>query len=101
MTKDEFIREVATTLNEDSGPACRVSRELIRRVLDTAGEVMLDVLTDKSQGKVDLLGLGTLKTVSRKARDARNPRTGATVRVPAKSAAKFTPSKALKDAFKG
>lgn len=39
--------------------------------------------------KVTLIGFGTFSVVERKARTAKNPRTGATVKVAAKKVAKF------------
>jgi DNA-binding protein HU-beta len=39
--------------------------------------------------KVSLIGFGTFNVVERKARTAKNPQTGATVKVPAKKVAKF------------
>jgi len=43
-------------------------------------------------------GLGKLVIVSRKARDGRNPATGAKIRIPAKRVLKFRIAKAAKDA---
>lgn len=96
MTRVEFIQAVEVELNEN-----KASRALVGRVLAAASAVMLAVLTDESQSKVDLFGLGTLKVVQRAARTGRNPRTGAAVEIPAKRAAKFTPGKAVKEALKG
>ena len=39
--------------------------------------------------KVSLIGFGTFSVTNRKARTAKNPQTGATVKVPAKKVAKF------------
>ena len=48
---------------------------------------------------VALPGLGKLKTVARAARTGRNPKTGAAVEIPAKTAVKFSPAKELRDAM--
>ncbi len=40
---------------------------------------------------------GTFKVVQRKAREGRNPATGATINIPASRVPKFSPSKGLKD----
>ena len=48
--------------------------------------------------KVPLVGFGTFAVSSRKAREGRNPRTGAVVRIPARKAVTFKPGTALKDA---
>ena len=49
---------------------------------------------------VVLTGFGTFSTMKRKARTGRNPQTGAEIKIPAKTAPKFKPGKALKDSVK-
>ena len=44
-------------------------------------------------------GLGKLVLVDRKARIGRNPATGEQIKIPARTAIKLTPAKALKDIF--
>ncbi|MBR0105612.1 MAG: HU family DNA-binding protein, partial [Lachnospiraceae bacterium] len=44
-----------------------------------------------------LVGFGTFETGKRAARDARNPRTNETIKIPAANVPKFKASKALKD----
>lgn len=48
---------------------------------------------------VRLVGFGTFKTADRKARTARNPQTGAEIKVPARKVPVFRPSSTLKDAL--
>ena len=48
-----------------------------------------------------LPGLGKLVLVNRKARQGRNPMTGATIQIPAKRVVKFRVAKAAKDAILG
>ncbi len=50
----------------------------------------------KKGGKVTLVGFGTFATGKRAARTGRNPRTGATIKIPAAKTAKFTAGAALK-----
>jgi DNA-binding protein HU-beta len=50
-------------------------------------------------GKVALVGFGTFLLVEKKARTARNPKTGEAVEVPAKVVPKFRPSATLKEYF--
>ncbi len=60
-------------------------------------------LVEKSMKKHDdvpLAGLGKFKVVKRKARIGRNPMTGESIKIPAKTVCKFTVAKALKDAVK-
>ena len=49
----------------------------------------------KKGEKVTLIGFGTFNVVKRKARTAKNPRTGKNVKVPAKKVAKFKPASKL------
>ena len=58
------------------------------------------VSTLKNGGEVSIAGLGIFSTKLRKARQARNPRTGASISVPAMKVPKFRAAKALKDAVK-
>jgi DNA-binding protein HU-beta len=54
--------------------------------------------TLKKEGKIKLDGLGIFQLKDRKARMARNPRTGEQVHVPAKKVVKFRVLKDLKQA---
>jgi DNA-binding protein HU-beta len=64
-------------------------------------EAVLNGITEglASDGKVALVGFGTFLLVDKKARTARNPKTGDAVEVPAKVVPKFRPSAALKEYF--
>ena len=53
----------------------------------------------KKGQSVTFVGFGTFQTSVRKARTARNPQTGATVKVPKRRVARFKAGKALKDAI--
>lgn len=44
-------------------------------------------------------GIGKLETSHKPARTGRNPRTGATIQIPAKTTIKFKPAKTLRDAL--
>lgn len=50
--------------------------------------------------EVAIAGIGKFTVKLRKAREARNPKTGETVKVPATKVPKFSAAKALKDAVK-
>ena len=52
----------------------------------------------KKNGEFTLPGFGKLKKTHRKARDGRNPATGAVIKIPAKTTVKFSIGKAMKDA---
>lgn len=73
-----------------------VSKKDVEHVLKTAGDVIGAALVE--DGEAVLPGLGKLVTQLKKARDARNPKTGVTIPVPAHKAVKFRVAKVLKDA---
>ena len=52
----------------------------------------------KSSGEFVIPGIGKLVKVNRAARSGRNPATGATIQIPAKTVVKFRVAKAAKDA---
>jgi DNA-binding protein HU-beta len=72
-----------------------------RRQADAAVDAVLDTLVSevRSGNKVSLFGFGTFQSKDRPARTARNPQTGAAVKVAASKAVKFTPAQAFKTAL--
>lgn len=64
---------------------------------------IFDTITDalKKGDDVSVSGFGIFKSKMRAAREARNPKTGETVKVPATRVVKFQVSKTLKDIVKG
>lgn len=69
-------------------------------------EQAVDAVVDSIVGtltkgeEVSIAGVGIFSVKQRAARDARNPRTGETIKVPAMKVPKFRAAKALKDAVK-
>lgn len=55
----------------------------------------------KTAGEFTLPGLGKLVKKNRAARQGRNPATGATIQIPAKTVVKFRVAKAAKDSILG
>lgn len=53
----------------------------------------------KKNGEFTLPGFGKLVKATRKAREGRNPATGATIKIPAKTTVKFRVGKAMKDSI--
>ena len=90
MTKAELVEKIA----KDSS----VTKAEAGRALD----ITIDTITKamKKREKVTLVGFGTFSVSKRKARTGRNPRTGATIKIPAHKAPKFTAGKGFKDAVK-
>lgn len=59
---------------------------------------VLEVITKalKKGDNVTIVGFGTFKVTKRKARNGRNPRTGAVIKIPAKKSVSFLAGKGLK-----
>lgn len=89
MTQAQFFQAVAES--------SQVSKAQVRAVFAAVEEVVTKKL--KQEGKIPLGGLGAVKLVDRKARIGRNPATGEQIKIPARTAIKLTPAKALKDIF--
>jgi DNA-binding protein HU-beta len=89
MTKDKMVEGIM----RHSG----ISKANVERFYD--GLVSLALKELKTKGEFVLPGLGALKVRARKARMARNPRTGEPVRVPAKKVVRLVPYSGLKDLF--
>lgn len=66
------------------------------RALDATMDSIKDAL--KNGEKVSLVGFGTFATSKREAREGRNPRTGETVKIAARTAVTFKAGSKLKDA---
>lgn len=69
---------------------------------EQAVDTVFDSITNalKSGDEVAVAGFGVFSAKMRAAREARNPRTGEAVQVPAMKVPKFRAGKALKDAVK-
>ena len=87
MTKIELVEKLAEKMS--------MQKKEAERVLEVFVNTIQDAL--KNGQKVNLAGLGTFVVVEKKARVARNPKTGETVQVPSKKAPKFKPGKQLKE----
>lgn len=87
MTKADLVAKIA-------GKAT-ITKASAERVLNAFLESVQDVLV--KENKLTLTGFGTFSLESRKARKGRNPRTGATINIPASKVVKFRPGKNLKD----
>jgi len=69
---------------------------------EQAVDAMVEAIvgTMKKGEEVSIAGLGIFSVKARAARQARNPRTGETISVPAMKVPKFRAAKALKDSVK-
>ena len=73
--------------------------EFSKKDAEKALNAFVDVVTDAlvKADKLQLIGFGTFDVKDRPARVARNPRTGAEIKIAASKAPAFKPGKALKD----
>jgi len=86
MTKIDLIDQIS----EKTSLSKKDAERLLETIIDSVQEAL------KNGQKVSLTGLGTFVVTEKKARIARNPKTGEQVEVPAKKAPKFKPGKELK-----
>ena len=79
--------------------ALAAKSELSKKDSEAALNALIDVISETmAKGeKVQLIGFGTFEAKDRPARVARNPRTGAEVKIAACKAPAFKAGKALKD----
>ena len=87
MNKTELIAAVAKATEMKKVDADKA----VNAVLTTIQKTL------KKGEKVQLIGFGTFEAKKRPARTARNPRTGAEIKVPASKAPTFKASKVFKD----
>lgn len=88
MNKQDLIAKVAKDLGGTKSSAALA----IESVIDGITKAL------KKGDSVTFVGFGTFKTSNRKARTARNPQTGAEVKIPKRRAVRFVAGKALKSA---
>ena len=88
MTKAELIEEVASKVK---GFTKRQTEIIINGILDGIKETL-------ARGdKIEIRGFGSFRLRNRRTREGRNPKTGATVQVPAKRVPFFKAGKELKE----
>ena len=81
MTKREIVKRIADTVD--------VPQLTVIAVVQMLLEEITDVLVQK--GNIELRNFGVFTVKKRKARKARNPRTGESVMVPARKSVTFKP----------
>ena len=87
MTKAELVEEVANS----SDLTKKDAEVIVQTVLDSIVESL------KNGEKIELRGFGSFRVRNRSSRQGRNPKTGSTVKVPAKKVPYFKPGKELKE----
>jgi DNA-binding protein HU-beta len=88
MNKNELVVQMV----KDSG----ITKVDALKTIDSFIEVVSNELKNDN-GKLTLVGFGTFKTIMKKKKKGRNPRTGAEITIPKKRAVKFVPGKKLKE----
>lgn len=87
MNKQELVEEVST----ETG----LTKAASGRVVSGITDAITDALARGE--RVTLVGFGTFRVASRKARAGRNPQTGGPIQIPAKNVPKFVAGKGLKE----
>lgn len=90
MNKGELVEAIA----RNTGESKALTEKMVNEMLDVivSGVVM--------SGKVQITGFGTFEARDRAARTARNPQTGAEIKVAATRVPAFKAGKSFKDAVK-
>jgi DNA-binding protein HU-beta len=98
------------TVSQEKGGNGMTKADLVAKMASEAGitkaaaERALKCVTNSIQGclrrreRISLPGLGSFSTSNRRARTGRNPRTGQTINIPAKTVPKFSAAKELTEA---
>ena len=88
MTQSQIISSLADK--------CGCKKTDVKSMFDALAELATSEV--RTNGEFTLPGFGKLKKTHRKARDGRNPATGAVIKIPAKTTVKFSLGKSMKDA---
>ena len=89
MSKTELVNYIAEEAGLTKADASRALEAMMNGVIKGL----------KSEGKVTLTGFCTFTAKKKEAKDGRNPRTGETVKIPARVAATIKAGSKLKDAL--
>ncbi|GMR12071.1 MAG: HU family DNA-binding protein [Gemmatimonadota bacterium] len=94
MNKSELVDALASS----SGLTKADSARAIDALFGSSGVIARAL---RREERVQITGFGTFEAKHRKARTGRNPRTGATIMIPASKSPGFRAGKGFKDAIKG
>ena len=87
MTKKEIVKQIS----DDTGLTQLKTKEVVQKTFDAIVETLL------ADGRIELRNFGVFEVKRRKARKARNPRTGERVDVGPKSVVTFKPGKEMEE----
>jgi len=85
VTKKEIVKQIS----DDTGLTQLKTKEVVQKTFDAIMETLLE------EGRIELRNFGVFEVKRRKARKARNPRTGERVDVGPKSVVTFKPGKEM------
>ncbi|HVE85694.1 MAG TPA: integration host factor subunit beta [Myxococcales bacterium] len=88
MTKSQLIEKIA-----DRAP--HVPRRAVEAIVNAVWDTMVDAL--RNGQRIEIRGFGSFAVKRRRAREARNPKTGRKVSVPERRSLSFTVGKELRD----
>jgi len=92
MNKVELVAAVQKSLGADTSKAD--AERAVNAVLDSVKAGL-----KKTPKTVQVIGFGTFKVATRKARKGVNPKTGEKIKIKASKTVKFSPGKALKESI--
>src|SRR5262245_30183603 len=87
VTKKEIVKQIS----EELGLTQLKTKEIVQKTFDAIIETLL------SEGRIELRNFGVFEVKQRKARKARNPRTGERVDVEPKNVVTFKPGKEMEE----
>lgn len=90
MNKQEIINNIA----EEYGLTKVQAKAIFEQIFE---DITAAFRSKKTDNKIQIPGFGTFKMDKRPARTGRNPRTGESMKIPAKQVVKFKASKTLSD----
>jgi DNA-binding protein HU-beta len=90
MNKHDLIARIA----QDTGATKTSAAAAVDSLLDSITRAL------KKGEAITFVGFGTFRTTQRRARVAKNPRTGDAIKIPKRRVVRFTPGKLLKNAVR-
>lgn len=90
MTKKEIVKQISDKI----GLTQLKTKEIVQQTFDAIVDTLLEI------GRIELRNFGVFEVKQRKARKARNPRTGERVDVPPKYVVTFKPGKEMEERVK-
>ena len=90
MTKKEIVKQISDKI----GLTQLKTKDIVQQTFDAIVDALLEM------GRIELRNFGVFEVKQRKARKARNPRTGERVDVPPKYVVTFKPGKEMEERVK-